>query len=996
MTMTKSYLLTVLLAAFFAKAGFSQAPVNVRGDLIQIYTAEPNGPVYPNGEKSGSDDFFPGSIPSIIDGKEFATSVPEPGTGPKEFSGTAGRYVIAAVHSKDIVTSAWIDLNQSFTMSSGSSPRNTYHLFRRNINTTGAWYIVPQPTVNDAPTLLFADQGDIKWSDFTPLDGNFIAQKAPSATLIADPAICVLPNGNLMALAWGPSPKRQFRSADGGQTWEGYGPDNLTIRFATPFTHNGALYMLSSFRPGSDPGIFIRKSLDNGETWETYSGNDYVLLTSNVGNGALNCPSPVIVSNGRIWRAIGDAGPDDQPNLGFMSASVNADLMNPSSWTFTNTIARGSADGRYGGILKPWEPCAVVNKDGGYPLMLARTNPQDARNGDSSPLYRATSPTNLTFDESDVVDFLGAKDKFCVRYDPASDKYWALANTAAAAEYGGGETIWSRRSRLVLQSSDDLDEWQIEYIVAQAPDSRFSGYQYPYFVFDGDDIIAAVRTAAEYEDGMAKRAHDANFLTFNRIENFRQYLTKPKAVTLRRGWEQVYASAQGAGEGDAPGFQGLSGDNEWEQINLNNGYYAYRKLGTELALQANGSGNEVTLEPYRSANQSQQWRKVKADFRHFRLESRSSGGYFIDGGGVTLSLQAQNTSDTDQNWEIEPTRTELSGGSSCSIVPYINVNQTGWKNIDSVSVDLGDEVWFGPQSAEFGATTSVWSYTGPGGITYAERAWVIEDIQANQAGTYTVTNTDQNGCTSSLDFTVSVSGGALSGSYSFKNVSTGQVLGSAPNGALVLGSEGSSPDKQWNLITTTEGYVMLDNGQTDRGPIAAKPSPGNLLTWKAESFNATPYANREWMPVPVSGNVYKFQCRDAGRGYIAASASGPINQLDGNATTAHWELISTTAARQAAASKPGTKKVDELNTDSGMGSLQVYPNPAEGSFNVHLEGTDQARIYLYNSEGRLILEQSYTGGVLPVSTTTRMQPGMYLLRAVSEGGIVNSTKLLMK
>lgn len=41
------------------------------------------------------------------------------------------------------------------------------------------------------------------------------------------------------------------------------------------------------------------------------------------------------------------------------------------------------------------------------------------------------------------------------------------------------------------------------------------------WVFDGDDIIAVSRTAFPETRGLPARQHDANFLTFHRISNFR-------------------------------------------------------------------------------------------------------------------------------------------------------------------------------------------------------------------------------------------------------------------------------------------------------------------------------------------------------------------------------------------------------------------------------------------------------------------------------------------
>jgi hypothetical protein len=288
--MKKFYYLSVIFTVLFLTNGFSQTPIKVRGKLIDIFVAEPGGGVYPNGLKSEHSDFFPSSIPSIINGKEFATNYLGAGNGVTTFSGDSGRYVIGAFPSKSIPTSAWIDLNISFTMSASSANQNTYYLFRRNISTTGNWYVVPQGGNSNAPTLIFADQGDVKWDDFTPAEGVIISMKSPSANLIADPSICVLPNGNLMAMCTGTAPKKQFRSSNGGLTWEAFGPDNIELRFATPFTHNGVLYVLSSFKfssAGNGPGIFIRRSTDNGETWQTYNGNDHVVITSSLPNGDL-------------------------------------------------------------------------------------------------------------------------------------------------------------------------------------------------------------------------------------------------------------------------------------------------------------------------------------------------------------------------------------------------------------------------------------------------------------------------------------------------------------------------------------------------------------------------------------------------------------------------------------------------------------------------------------------------------------------------------------
>jgi hypothetical protein len=77
------------------------------------------------------------------------------------------------------------------------------------------------------------------------------------------------------------------------------------------------------------------------------------------------------------------------------------------------------------------------------------------------------------------------------------------------------------RNTQALVSSEDLKDWSAHKVVLHHPDPKKHAFQYVDWLFEGDDIIAASRTA--YDDGMggADDFHDANFLTFHRIENFR-------------------------------------------------------------------------------------------------------------------------------------------------------------------------------------------------------------------------------------------------------------------------------------------------------------------------------------------------------------------------------------------------------------------------------------------------------------------------------------------
>ena len=78
---------------------------------------------------------------------------------------------------------------------------------------------------------------------------------------------------------------------------------------------------------------------------------------------------------------------------------------------------------------------------------------------------------------------------------------------------------------MTLVISSDLYTWKVVKVVLESLDVGRTAFQYISFAFDGADIIFVSRTAALDWTLGARSYHDANFLTFHRIENFRQYLT---------------------------------------------------------------------------------------------------------------------------------------------------------------------------------------------------------------------------------------------------------------------------------------------------------------------------------------------------------------------------------------------------------------------------------------------------------------------------------------
>ena len=83
--------------------------------------------------------------------------------------------------------------------------------------------------------------------------------------------------------------------------------------------------------------------------------------------------------------------------------------------------------------------------------------------------------------------------------------------------------IW-QRNVLSLYSSYDLENWKVERDLINLEDAEWcesnwdSAVQYPTWLIEGEDIIAAVRAAMNGADNF----HNSNALTYHRFRDFRE------------------------------------------------------------------------------------------------------------------------------------------------------------------------------------------------------------------------------------------------------------------------------------------------------------------------------------------------------------------------------------------------------------------------------------------------------------------------------------------
>jgi hypothetical protein len=477
---------------------------------------------------------------------------------------------------------------------------------------------------------------------------------ASSGVYIGSPSLAVLPGGDYVASHdhFGPQTTEHqsavtavFRSPDRGRTWQRIS----TIQgqfWSTLFVHRGALHLLGTDRHHGN--AILRRSSDGGANWTSPTNAATGLLRD---NGQYHCaPMPVIVHQGRLWRGMERRDPPLGWGItycaGMLSAPVDADLLDATNWTFSNFLPGDARwlEGTFGGWL---EGNAVVTRDGGL-LDILRVDtagyPEKAALVNVSPDGRTTS-----FDPArGFINFPGGAKKFTLRFDRQSDLYWSLA-TLVPEPYQKvpGKKPAGVRNTLALVCSSDLTNWATRCILLHHPDTAKHGFQYLDWLFDGDDLIAACRTAFDDGLGGAHNNHDANCLTFHRITNFR-------AKTMA---DSVPMAAQRLETRD------------------------WILTGYGWTLQTMTSGGKAF------ANRDYVWRNVPAQFHGWR--------YTQTGGGERAEISVQTRRDTTLHFATAPSQksVNLAGWTPVpdAVFRYTDRGQTAMQ-IYRRDVKAGEEV----------------------------------------------------------------------------------------------------------------------------------------------------------------------------------------------------------------------------------------------------------------------------------------------------------------
>jgi hypothetical protein len=365
-------------------------------------------------------------------------------------------------------------------------------------------------------------------------------QDPATKTYLGSPSLVRLADGALLATHdyFGPGCPRNheneehlgsvYRSGDDGATWR-----NLShiagAYWSSLFEHHGAVYLLGcSQQYGS---IVIRRSADGGFTW-THPADEKTGLLFRGGPFReppnYHCaPVPVLRTGGRLYRAFEDCTPCVWGS-GFqsfvLSAAEDADLLQASSWRMSNKLPFDPAwvPPEWGRLACPgWLEGNVVLGPSGEMWNILRFN-SDPLVDRAARVRVLDEGTRVEFDPATgFLEFPGGMTKFTIRHDRASGLYLTLANGNTDPRFA------SQRNVLSLYASDDLLRWRHARTLltddsglAWEESVRLTGFQYVDWLTEGDDLLYVVRMAY----GGAHNYHDANRITFHRLEGFRRCL----------------------------------------------------------------------------------------------------------------------------------------------------------------------------------------------------------------------------------------------------------------------------------------------------------------------------------------------------------------------------------------------------------------------------------------------------------------------------------------
>ena len=384
------------------------------------------------------------------------------------------------------------------------------------------------------------------------------------------------------------------------------------------------------------------------------------------------------------------------------------------------------------------------------------------------------------------------------------------------------------------------------------------------------------------------------------------------------------------------------------------------------------------------------------------LDTGASAGVFGSTAGLTINATTgEITLATSTAGTYTVTNTIAASG-ACSVVTATSM----------VTITPAASATFTYSGATFcvsGTTAPIATVTGTTGGTFSSATGLTLNattgtitLASSTPGTYTVTYVVAGTCGASSTQNVTITGGQAA-TFSYANASacagsatllvptlgTGAAAGTftSTTGLTINAATGAV-----NPATSVAGNYTVTNTIAATGGCAAATSTATV------TINALPTTPTYTYTYPTPSTVlFTSSAAPAGTTYQwflgSVAITGATSQTyTANGTTAPGtytvRFINTATGCQSAASTPLT--VTATSQAQAGSSLTLFPNPtADGQLSLQLSGYAKAvTLTVIDALGRVVLTQQVSAGQSEARLNlSRAASGVYMLRAVTEGGI---------
>ncbi len=385
-----------------------------------------------------------------------------------------------------------------------------------------SWIFIPLNIACDESEMPSLWISEVKWQD--PQTGVYLGS----------PSLVRLNNGDILVSFdyFGRQSTSDvtsiYISKDNGISWTRL-TDLKGMFWGTLFIHNDNVYILGTSAGVKYRSVVIMKSTDNGATWtQPKNSRTGILLDDGVdGRSPLyHCaPTPVVIHDGRIYKAFENLTAFLPGMRGYnafvISANVNDDLLKASSWLKSSEVPYDTSKDPEGSRnTTGWIEGNVVEGHNGELWDVMRVNSTPFVDRGALISIKDNGRTTC-FNPDNFITLPGGMSKFLIRKDQKTGLYFMLTNNNTNPSYP------AQRNILSLYVSKNLRNWVFAKTLMEdnqglpfVESVKSTGFQYPDWQFDGEDIIYLSRTA--YKG--ANNYHNSNRITFGRLENFRKYI----------------------------------------------------------------------------------------------------------------------------------------------------------------------------------------------------------------------------------------------------------------------------------------------------------------------------------------------------------------------------------------------------------------------------------------------------------------------------------------